>query len=202
MSTSDASLAMISPFGDCSDCSRWSPEFNQTQNKYFKGFQKYNFGLGLGGILHWKISFSFYSPWRQLLTYSGDQGIVVGQRTSIKWSASYSLHLVVLLLQLLYFFLPIILHKQKNRLSCVTVFLFSSSLLLSSLPCVLTILLMDPTSIHLGLLCPHGDNSLYLDLLFWACACVHAQMQAEETPYPFPCQLTQHKPNEVDPKGH
>lgn len=31
-------------FGDCSDCSRWSPELNQTKSKYLKGFQIYNFG--------------------------------------------------------------------------------------------------------------------------------------------------------------
>lgn len=93
-------------FGAFTDYSRWSPELSQRKNKYLKGFQIYNFGLGLGGILHWKIWFSSCSLWRQLLTYSEDPGTGDGQRTSIKWRSSYFLHLFVLLLQLLRYFLP------------------------------------------------------------------------------------------------
>lgn len=67
-------------------------------------------------------------------------------------------------------FPSIILHKQtKTDISVfATLLLFSSLPLLSASPplCVLTILPMDPTSIHLGLLSPQSDNRLYLDVLF------------------------------------
>lgn len=155
-------------FGYCSDCSRWSPELNQTKSKYLKGFQIYNFGLGLGGILHWKILFSFWPLWRQLLTYSGDLGTKDGQRTSIKWSSSHFLHLVVLLLQLLRNFFPQSWTniKKKQTVLCRLPLFYFLYLSASSL-CVLTILPMNPTSIHLGPLSPQSDNRLYLDVLFW-----------------------------------
>lgn len=90
-------------FGDYSDCCRWSLELNQTKTKYLKRFQIANFGLGLDGILLWKISFSSSSLRRQLLTYPG---AVDGQGTSIKWSSSYFLQLAVLPPQLLHYYLP------------------------------------------------------------------------------------------------
>jgi len=54
------------PFGGCSGRSRWSPQLKQTQNKHLKGFQISHVGVGFSGILHWEISSSPRSLWRQL----------------------------------------------------------------------------------------------------------------------------------------
>lgn len=101
LSVLDAKLATILPLGTSDRC-RWSLELNQTKTKYLKRFQIANLGLGLDGILLWKISFSSSSLRRQLLTYPG---AVDGQRTSIKWSSSYFLQLVLLPPQLLHYYL-------------------------------------------------------------------------------------------------
>lgn len=135
-------IGFVFTFEDCSYCCRWGPELNQTKififvwfqiYIYIQRFQIYNIGFGLGGILHCEILFPSCSLWKQLLKYSQDLGTVDGQWTSIKWSRSLFLYMVVLLQQLCWYCPCIILHTQTKTFSfcnCSLLFRFSSPLLL------------------------------------------------------------------------
>lgn len=101
-------------------------------------------------------------------------------------------------------FPPIFLHWLTR--TDIPMFVAALLLLSTPPPCVLTILPKDLTSIHVGPQSPLTDNRLYLEVLFWVVLCsvwAHVCMYAgRETPYPFPCQFTQHRSSRVQPKEY
>lgn len=106
LSTSDARLAVISPLETVQIVPGGAQSSIKQKVNIWKDFKYIILARGLGGILQWKISFSSRSLWKQLLTHCVDLGTLDGQRTSIKPSWFYFLHLVLLLLQLLHYFPP------------------------------------------------------------------------------------------------